>query len=605
MAEGATTRAKALSQSDSKSQDNMADLIRHDDNIKESMPATLKTLAKKGEKSDKKDTSVKGDRDKTRVKARTQKNKANKVGVNSNQIAMDGFLQPKGFVADMVEHINSTPPNSPPNSTTSSQTKKKMLAIRNGQLALEEDDSDQCFQSSNMSNDHARYSHRSTSSEQEMYESEYESEQEEENDNANLMTILKQLNSSVKKLEKSVNRMGAQHKDTERKVSTIEVVQSQDSVKLRGIVESLDNQQDKIDMLIGIVAKQDVQIKALQSRWDAAYAKESKDNIVINGLSETQGENCYHEVGNFFKNILKVEKPIQIQKAHRMGKGNNKPILAQLKHSDDRAKIYEKVGNLKEANRGRDKPYFISDQLPESWAERKKFVHFLKQQNKKLPTAQQATASVDRGILSFDGVQYQPPIRAPLPAELCTMKVERKAMLRELEFTLGKSEEMEKSTFVGYAAEIFSAEQAQKYYDALKMKVPDATHIACAFLIPAESVAKSYGCIDDGEHGAGRTLLNMLVKNKAQNRAVFITRHYGGKHIGATRFQIMERVGSSALLNLNAEISRRRAPLNDEELKRLNEEIQQEAARKQRLDNHRKQHPWATVDNPDNTQENW
>lgn len=598
MAEGATTRAKALSQGD-KEKDNMADNTRENIKAKENA-SVFKTPAKIKDKPDKGDSSVKGEKDKDKekikpAKVKMQRNKSGKHSLTAQQ-GMENFLNPsKGFVAEMVDQINSTPPNSPPASVQpQSQNKKKMLSIRNGYLSVEEDDMDQCF------NYHDRSQSQDSQSEHDETEN---TETEEEDQNIDLTSILKELNSTVRKLEKSVRRMGKENNDTSNKVSSIEIIQSQDSVKLRGIVDALDDQEDKIDMLIGIVQRQDVQIKALQSRWDAAYAKEHQDNIVINGLAETQGENCYHEVANFLKNVLKMDAQIPITKAYRLGKGQNKPMMAKLKNPADRAKIYQKVPNLKQANKGRAKPYFIADQLPESWAEKKRYIHFIKQQNKKLPISEQANIAVDKGVLSLNGKPYKQPIRAPSPRELCSISAERKKMLRHLEFIHGSEEIADGSKFVGYAAEIHSVQQAQNYYDALRLRTPDATHIACAFSLPGTAIDANQGSVDDGEHGSGRTLLSLLHRNKANNTAIFLTRHYGGKHIGAARFQIMERVAQSALDKLNKEIQEKRAPLSDEQLRQLNQEIQQQAEERQRQELQRRSHPWS-ADNSNTADEN-
>lgn len=599
MYSGATTRAKALNLSDKDRDSNMAEISRNENNaFKDTSPIT-KTPVKAKDKGEKRDSSSKNNKEKEREKAKTVKakmlkTKATKTGANASQPGMENFLHSKGFVAEMVDHINSTPPNSPPNSANGSQNKQKMLSIKNGQLAIEEDDTDQCTPS-----DHG-HAHRN-----EHDNSTLESEEEEEQESHNLASILHDLNTSVKRLEKSVRKMGVDYTKMDHQLSSVESIQTQDAVRIRGIVESLDDQQDKIDLLIGIVEKQDVQIQALQNRWDTAYAKENKSNIVINGLAETQGESCYHEVGNFFKNVLKIEKPIQVQQAYRLGKGQNKAMVAKLKNTQDRAEIYKKIGNLKQANKGRSKPYFVADQLPEAWAEKKKQVHFFKQQNKKLPLAQQANITMDKGIMSLDGQQYKPPLKVPSPKELCSFSPERRKMLRELKIVEGTTETAEESKFTGFAYEIFSTQQVQNVYDALKTRIPDATHIACAFLLPGTEVAKTQGSLDDGEFGAGRCLLNVLLKNNARNRAVFVTRHYGGRHIGVRRFQLMETVTESELATLNQEIQKRKQPLTNEELRQLNEEIRRQAEQKQLQEQEKRNDPWLNDSFNNNQQEQW
>ena len=48
------------------------------------------------------------------------------------------------------------------------------------------------------------------------------------------------------------------------------------------------------------------------------------------------------------------------------------------------------------------------------------------------------------------------------------------------------------------------------------------------------------GAIDDNEHGAGRTVYFIMEENDIYNRAIFLVRHYGNKHLGPARFQAMK-----------------------------------------------------------------
>lgn len=375
----------------------------------------------------------------------------------------------------------------------------------------------------------------------------------------------------------------------------MQAIQSQDSVKIRGLVDKIDDQEDKINALIGIVIRQDQQIQALNTKLDVGYAREfNKDNILINGIAETPGEDCYHEVANFMKNILKVDKPIPLTQAYRIGKtGARRPILAKLKTVGDKASIYAKIDNLKSVNRGRDKPYFVTDQIPEAWAEKKKTNNYYKQQNFKLPIAQQQKIEIKKGVLMVDDRPHTPSVKALSISQLCNLSTERKKILRDIELIEGSTEEKDESKFVGYAADVRSIDAVQKCYEALWLRIPDATHIICAFKLPGTEVTRTQGFLDDGEHGAGRTLLNILNKHKIVNKAIFVTRHYGGKHIGATRFQLIEKVALAALKEIVQLEKAAKQPLTADELEQLNEQIRQQAEQQELLQQQRNQHPWS------------
>ncbi len=52
---------------------------------------------------------------------------------------------------------------------------------------------------------------------------------------------------------------------------------------------------------------------------------------------------------------------------------------------------------------------------------------------------------------------------------------------------------------------------------------------------------------DDGDYDIGKTAKDALGKKNAKNIAVFITRFYGGKHLGPKRFQEMNNLVEDVL----------------------------------------------------------
>lgn len=231
----------------------------------------------------------------------------------------------RGMVAERVKHLNSTPETSPVKTQPTSSNKKKMLSTRNGQLVVEEDSSDTEIQlqkrnrlqhdllESRSNDPFEEFQHdQQRNSETDADSQQSEDEQLEEDPPNDLRGILRDLVTTVKRLDRSVSKMNKDRASTDRQVGAIQAIQSQDLVKIRGLVDKLDDQEDKINALIGIVVRQDQQIKSLTSRLEVNYAKENKDNLLINGVPETQNEDCYREAANFFRNVLKIDKPIHL-----------------------------------------------------------------------------------------------------------------------------------------------------------------------------------------------------------------------------------------------------------------------------------------------------
>lgn len=218
-------------------------------------------------------------------------------------------------------------------------------------------------------------------------------------------------------------------------------------------------------------------------------------------------------------------------------------MLVKVKSMEDKSLIYKNLTKLKQVNKEHAKPYFITDQLPESWAEKRRF-NYGKMQNQKLPDAQKATTTLNKGILNLDGVPYNPPIKVKSVNELCHISTERKQMLHNLQFIEGSTETQDHNIFAGFVAEVYSSQQAQNFYDAMHLLHPNATHIMCTYRLTGINLASSFEAIDDREYGSLRVFLSLLDKGKHINKALFVTRHYEGKHISV---QLMKKVAQATL----------------------------------------------------------
>lgn len=478
-------------------------------------------------------------------------------GVNAENNAI------KGLVASRIEQINNTPLNSPVATKSASKTKKKlrMVGAKDGKLSMEEESVDVDFDK--IIDDHA------------------EPSKEGNNSSDSLVLVLKDLAATVKRLESKMDNMEKDRKVTKKEVRQMTIVQSQDSAALTDLTKTVDNQQDEIKMLVGVVSRQQQQIDDLTYKLNNLYTQNNSKKLTISGLAETQGENCFHEVANFFKNIMKIEKQIPLKLAKRIGTGTNRAMLIKLQHFEHKTLIFQKFDRLKQANRSRNNPYFISDQLPEAWAERRRFVQHIKFQNSKLPTQAQHNVAVARGTIMIDDQEYQPPMTAPGISDLFDISLADKAAIQAVEVTEGDPETLNQSVFQGYATEAFSAEQVRKQYLHLKTKHPNATHLMAAYRIPGTDFTNNQGVIDDGEHGGGRALMKVLFKEKSENTAVFVARYYGGKHLGVARFQAIEKAAKSAMDKATEAIRKARRPPSAQELAQINFQIQQETRQQQ------------------------
>ena len=92
--------------------------------------------------------------------------------------------------------------------------------------------------------------------------------------------------------------------------------------------------------------------------------------------------------------------------------------------------------------------------------------------------------------------------------------------------------EEKRSTFIGYARRVTSAEEATDFIKSIKKKHPDARHNCSAYLLAGGMTAR-YS--DDGEPQgtAGMPILETIRKSGAEDVCIVVTRYFGGILLGA------------------------------------------------------------------------
>lgn len=92
--------------------------------------------------------------------------------------------------------------------------------------------------------------------------------------------------------------------------------------------------------------------------------------------------------------------------------------------------------------------------------------------------------------------------------------------------------EEKRSTFIGYAKRVTTAEEAADFIKSIKKKHPDARHNCSAYLLYGGMTAR-YS--DDGEPQgtAGMPILETIRKSGAEDVCIVVTRYFGGILLGA------------------------------------------------------------------------
>ncbi len=85
----------------------------------------------------------------------------------------------------------------------------------------------------------------------------------------------------------------------------------------------------------------------------------------------------------------------------------------------------------------------------------------------------------------------------------------------------------------------------------LSPKNASAAHNTAAFpLYKPNGAISDTGYTDDSEHGMGRLVRDAIIESNGKNVAVFVTRHYGERHIGSKRFTVVKELVKQAVASV-------------------------------------------------------
>ena len=330
----------------------------------------------------------------------------------------------------------------------------------------------------------------------------------------------------------------------------LQEVQSQADDTISQITE-FDHKQQKmskeINMLSDLVVKLEQKIDLQNHQILELKLKTTETNIIITGLNETEQEILPERISEFFKEHLEMSNEeigeVGIVKVYRQGDPKAKrkfprPVFVQFQDVYQKEKIMKKIPKLKAKN----VPIRISNQYPEEIREKRKRLYDLQNsyKEKNIPT----TIKGDKLIFNNSGSVYREKIARPKACDI----LENFNDKSQTEIYQGKQIEDNGNRFSSHACSVSSVKQVnQGLREILRMpKVSSATHNVYAYIFTNADGVIHEGSDDDGEHGAGRALLQELKDHNVSNCVVVVSRWFSSK-IGARRFRHILDVGMSAV----------------------------------------------------------
>ena len=281
----------------------------------------------------------------------------------------------------------------------------------------------------------------------------------------------------------------------------------------------------------------------LRGRIDKLELNTQKKSIVINGLfTNEEKEYGRRDIDVFLNETLGVK--IKIDDYYEIGSAFPRSKVVILHSLRDKLRIMRLKKALKGFKNELGNPFYINDYVAAETNEKRKYSKFLSAINEAQDQDDQVEISDEYGSIKIQGQKFQQKISPPNPAQLVDLTTEQLQKIMEIPICRGPEIEQEGNKFACFSLSVSNFQQIEDAYLKMRLCYPKARHIVCAFNLKYQSESKlepfySKGYCDDGEHGAGLKILDILESSAIEQRVVFITRMYSGFKIGGNRFKCM------------------------------------------------------------------
>ena len=256
----------------------------------------------------------------------------------------------------------------------------------------------------------------------------------------------------------------------------------------------------------------------------------TRNNLIVYGLEETEGENCKQKVIDFFKVKMEAPNDVSIVDSHHFGQGKTKPIRVKLDNVNDKGYIFKHTKNLKGKKNTLDKSYYVQNELPEWMQEQERWERQIFARNKR-SVANKLTIQFKKNKLQGQSKPYTKSVTAPKYGDLLCMSQEERVMAQSMKLVHTREWREKYNYFIGYASQVKDLGHVRSIYKHLKLKHADATHVVMSYILAGNS-PESRGYDDDGEYGAGRHILDWLELNNNTMVAMFIVRYHSDQNMG-------------------------------------------------------------------------
>ena len=293
-----------------------------------------------------------------------------------------------------------------------------------------------------------------------------------------------------------------------------------DATTVADLTDKLEKQELAYRVVIGRLTEANRHIRHLEEQMTDMQARSMRDNIIIrskkSAYKETRDEKTEVTFKNFARDELKIPpilaNKIKITRSHRMGKGENRPIIAKVINDDDHKRLFGAAKALEGTNSS------ISKQLPPAVEERRLFGW----PEYKKAKADGKNAKWDpSGKLFIEGDHAQriDPVTLPEFSSYtsCTASAEVKVALSDPVEKNGH-----KFRAIAANAQSLQAVRECKDYIIQSTVLSSVKHMPFSFRFQSDDNGIKENFDSDQDTFAGLDILKAMRKSKANDKVVFV-----------------------------------------------------------------------------------
>ena len=247
-----------------------------------------------------------------------------------------------------------------------------------------------------------------------------------------------------------------------------------------------------------------------------------------------------------------LEQEVIIEDVFHMGNQDIPTLAVVLQNQEEKRALLRSKSKLKGWSTNNGKPCYINSYTPTATNEKRDRLQEIFANNEEKDQEDNSRLQMEfvKGGLKIQNSMYRKKVTPPTLKELIDIDSERLKQIMAIPLNKGQEISTEGNRFVAFTAPAKNFQQIREMYMKMKLTFPSAKHIVCAYWIPGKEDHYCQDFHDNGEHGAGKRLLEMMKQNSITNRAIFVLRYCTDKKIGANRFTVYLKAAASAI-NLN------------------------------------------------------